>query len=164
MNEAYLILGGNIADRMEYLNRAKEELLVKPIRIIRLSSIYESEPWGSESQLYYLNQVIQIETSLSAEALLENIKMIEQKLKRIRSKTNRNADRTIDIDILFYNLQIITSDELEIPHPRLHLRKFVLVPMMELDPFLMHPIIHKTIKEILQQCDDPLKVKLFDTL
>lgn len=151
-------MGGNLGDRMQNLNTAKALIAEGCGKISALSKIYETEAWGSNSQNKFLNQVIKIKTRSSAPELLAKLLNIEKKLGRIRTR-NKNCDRIIDIDILFYNKEHIVSKSIEIPHPRLHLRKFVLKPLSDIDKDFIHPVLNKSIKELLEVCEDTLKVK-----
>jgi 2-amino-4-hydroxy-6-hydroxymethyldihydropteridine diphosphokinase len=161
MNEAYLILGGNIPDRMEYLNWAIFELKQKNIQIVAKSNIYETDAWGSDSTFSYLNMVLKIRTEINAEMLLDQVLEIEKKIGRERNVNHKNADRTIDIDILFFNDKIIETSTLVIPHPRMHLRNFVLKPMMDIAHNFVHPILKKTIESLYLQCEDMLEVRFY---
>jgi 2-amino-4-hydroxy-6-hydroxymethyldihydropteridine diphosphokinase len=160
MNEVFLCLGGNIGNREVNLSTAILKIGALCGQVIAKSSIYETDAWGSSSSLKYLNQVIQIRTNLSSQKLLQTLLDIESSLGRQRTE-NQNADRTIDIDILFFNDEVIESDILNIPHPRLHLRYFVLIPMAEINEGYIHPILNKTIKQLALQCADTLKVNMF---
>ena len=157
MNVVFLGLGGNIGDRFDNIQKTIELLEEDCGKVSKRSSVYETDAWGSNSQNKYFNQVIELNTEDSAEVLLEKTLKIESKLGRNRTQ-NQNSDRTVDIDILFYNDLIIDADELHLPHPRLHLRKFVLVPLCELSPLLMHPVLKKNMQELLENCIDHLKV------
>lgn len=157
MNAVFLGLGGNIGDRLENLRRMRAALAESCGRIVKTSGIYETEAWGSDSKNNYLNQVVKLLTPHSPEALLRRLLAIEQELKRER--IYQNADRTADMDILFYGNTILHTDGLNIPHPRLHLRKFVLIPLCEIDPELMHPEHKQTVQELLDCCTDPLQVE-----
>jgi 2-amino-4-hydroxy-6-hydroxymethyldihydropteridine diphosphokinase len=157
MNRAFLILGGNLGDRSENLARARYFIEQEAGTIQQMSSIYESEPWGVQSQPDYYNQVLEISTSFPAEDLLTILLQIEQKMGRIRSV--RNESRIIDIDILFMNDEIHHSSRLNIPHPRLHLRLFVLEPFNEIAPQFRHPVMGKTIRELLDICPDKSYLK-----
>jgi 2-amino-4-hydroxy-6-hydroxymethyldihydropteridine diphosphokinase len=159
MNEAYLVLGGNIPDRMEYLQWAIHELKQSNIYIDAQSSIYETDAWGSNSALAYLNLALKIRTKENAIDLLHQLNVIEEKLGRVRMKEDQYADRTMDIDILFFNSDIIESDSLIIPHPRLHLRLFVLKPLLEITHNFQHPVFQKTIEALFLQCEDTLSVR-----
>ena len=122
--------------------------------VINTSSIYQTPPWGFEAEQDFLNQVVVIQTVQSPEALIKTILSIEKQLGRIR-QGNHYHSRTMDIDILFYNNQIIEQPDLIIPHPRIRERKFVLIPLCEIAPELRHPRFNLTISELLSQCADP---------
>ena len=128
-------------------------------KIISSSSIYETEPWGFKSDYKFLNMVLSIETELSPSGLIGRILMIESQLGRIRCES-QNSSRKIDIDILLYDNGIIEEHTLKIPHPRMHERKFVLVPLCEIAPEIMHPVLKKTMAELLKACKDKCKVKI----
>lgn len=158
MAEVYLLLGSNVGDRQRFLNEATRLLQERVGPVLKPSSIYETEPWGFKSKGLFLNQVLKIETSLDSCELLKVIKAIETKLGRIR-KTQRYSPRCIDIDILFYKNEVYFSDDLVIPHPGLHDRMFTLVPLNEIAPDYLHPILKKTIRELINDCDDKLAVR-----
>ncbi|TXH20184.1 MAG: 2-amino-4-hydroxy-6-hydroxymethyldihydropteridine diphosphokinase [Chitinophagaceae bacterium] len=152
MKTVYLLLGTNLGYRIQNLSDATI-LIEKEIGcIINKSSIYETEPWGVADQDNYLNQVLVIQSDLCATAILEKVLSIEKKLGRER--TTKYAARTIDIDILFYNNEIVLEDHLKIPHPFIHKRRFVLEPLNEISPQFKHPLLQKTIGELLAECDD----------
>ena len=159
MNKAYLLLGGNIGDRLTNLEKAKELLDKQGGKIIKHSSVYETASWGNTDQPDFLNQVLLIETKLTAEQIMEQILFIENKMGRVRSE--KNASRLIDIDILFFNEDIIKTKSIIIPHPQIQNRNFVLYPLNELSPKLQHPVLKKTIHELLLQCNDALTVNLY---
>lgn len=161
MNVAFLCLGGNIGNRIENMTSAKKAIEGHLGKINKQSGMYETAAWGSNSQNNYLNQVIEIKTKLSAEKLLKGLLAIEKKLGRKRGST-KNSDRTIDIDILFFNDEIYASKNMEIPHPRLHQRNFVLKPLNEIASDLKHPILKKNIKTLLKNSKDKLPVKPYD--
>lgn len=156
MNDAYLLTGGNMGDRLANLQKAKEHLVNEAGTILAASSVYETEAWGNHEQPDFYNQVHKISTELSADELMEKILKIEELMGRVR--TVKNASRVIDIDILFFNDTIITTPNLTIPHPEIINRRFVLTPMDELAPELIHPALHTTIHELLSTCKDPLRV------
>jgi 2-amino-4-hydroxy-6-hydroxymethyldihydropteridine diphosphokinase len=157
MNVAFLCLGGNIGHRIENLNASKKAIEEFSGKIISQSGIYETEAWGSDSENKYLNQVIKINTKLGANELLASLLKIEKKLGRKRD-SNKNSDRTIDIDILFFNSEVISGKEIDIPHPRLHQRNFVLKPLNEIAGEFKHPVLKKTISALLKNNKDKLKV------
>jgi 2-amino-4-hydroxy-6-hydroxymethyldihydropteridine diphosphokinase len=158
MNRALLSLGSNVGDRLQHLHDAKRLLEMKDCITWKRSSVYETEAWGNTEQAAFYNAVLDTETELSARELMNKILEIEKSLGRIR--TGKWAPRTIDIDILFFNKEIIHEEHLTIPHPHLHERKFVLVPLDEIVPDLMHPILNKTVSELLGELKDSLQVKM----
>lgn len=152
MNKAYLLLGSNMGNRKKYLYSAIE-LITKNIgEIISKSAIYSTSAWGNENQSSFLNQAIHVNTNFSAEELLEGILYIEKKLGRERKK--KWEARIIDIDMLFFNKEIIHSKQLTVPHLHLHERKFALVPLTEIAKDFIHPVLKKSVKNILKECKD----------
>lgn len=160
MNVAFLSLGGNLGKRSEILAAALQAITKTCGEIVKTSSVYETEAWGSSSQNKYLNQVIKLKTGLKPQTLLKQIALIEQQAGRKR-KEDQNSDRILDIDILFFNNDIFKGKNLQVPHPRLHLRKFVLIPLQEIEKKLVHPLLHKNIDVLLKECDDKLAVSLY---
>jgi len=158
MNVAFLCLGGNMGDRLANLKRAKELISEERLIITAESSVYETQAWGTENSPDYYNQCIKISTELTAEQLMELLLTIEKKMGRVRSD-NRNQSRTMDIDILLFEHETINSEHLTIPHPRLHLRQFVLKPLNEIASELMHPLLQKNIAQLLNECTDTLTAK-----
>jgi 2-amino-4-hydroxy-6-hydroxymethyldihydropteridine diphosphokinase len=160
MNEAYLLTGGNVGDRLDYLARAKETIRKNCGNILLESSIYETAAWGMENQEAFLNQVLKIETKSNPDELLETILQIEEGLGRKREM--KYGSRTIDIDILFFNNEVIDRKGLKIPHPQLQNRRFVLIPLNEIAANKIHPVFNKTISRLLAECPDPLAVNKFN--
>lgn len=156
MNKAYLLLGSNRNDPEKMLSRAEAAIRTDLGNVIRASSRYKTAAWGNTEQPDFINQILQIDTRLTPQKLMEGILTIEKKMGRVR--TVKNAPRIIDIDILFYNNDVVEEKELFIPHPSIQDRRFVLVPMNELEPDLIHPRLRKTVKELLMTCPDPLAV------
>ncbi len=153
-----LILGGNLGDREELINRAVKSIAEKNPLILN-SALYETQAWGDVAQGNFLNQVIQIETSLSPEKLLGQIQQIEEKLGRKRTVTW--GDRTMDIDILYFGDEVIDTPELTIPHRLIQERRFVLVPLFEILPDMIHPLLYKSNRALLEDCQDSSEVNIF---
>jgi 2-amino-4-hydroxy-6-hydroxymethyldihydropteridine diphosphokinase len=146
----YLSLGSNLGDRHANLEAAIHDLH-PVIRSMKCSSIYETPPWGYEEQPSFLNMVLAGETKHSPRKLLKFLKSVERKMGR--EESFRYGPRLIDMDILFYDQRIYSSKTLSIPHPRMTARAFVLVPLNEIAPNLVHPILHLTISELLKELD-----------
>ncbi len=155
MNTVYILLGSNLGNRQELLQQACAELESEVGTIIRKSSLYESEPWGFESENIFLNQVLCLQTALSATKILEKTLAVESRMGRERHNTTETYEsRLIDIDMLFFNSEIINLQNLIVPHPRLHLRRFTLMPLQEIASGFVHPVFGKTMQELLNQCED----------
>ncbi|TNE62707.1 MAG: 2-amino-4-hydroxy-6-hydroxymethyldihydropteridine diphosphokinase [Bacteroidetes bacterium] len=131
-------------------------------KAVKKSHVYETEPWGNKEQDPFLNQVIMLNTTLSPRELLDEIARIEREMGRKRKDQEKWGPRIIDVDILFYGKRRIRDKGLEIPHPELHKRAFILVPLMEIEPDLEHPVLKKTIDELYFNCDDPSDVVMLD--
>lgn len=148
----YLSLGSNIPDRAANLRRAVEQIAVSVGTVTMQSPIYETQSWGYTDG-DYLNQTIAVETALPPKQLLAATAAIETALGRVRSGNGYEA-RTIDIDILFYDNEIIDSPHLTVPHPKIALRRFVLQPTADIAPDFVHPRMGKTIRQLLEECED----------
>jgi len=158
LHQAWIGLGTNLGDKISNLRRAIEELDQKEGKVISRSSVYESQPMGFRSDHLFFNMCIEYETSLSARDLMLFLQDIEEKMGRQKS-TERYTDRLIDMDILLYDSQLINTDDLIVPHPRLHERAFVLYPLAEISPFLVHPLMQKDIQSLLEVCPDENEVR-----
>ena len=157
MNKAYLLTGGNMGDRQKNLETTYERIEQECGNIVSASSIYETAAWGKKDQPSFLNQVIEIQTGLTPRKLLKKILNIEKQIGRVRKE--KYGPRIIDIDILLFNDEIHNYTSLKIPHPEMQNRRFVLVPLAEIAPGIIHPVFKKTIAELLAICPDELAVK-----
>src|ERR1035437_442086 len=157
MNSTYLLIGGNLGNRIENLAMARSLIENELGKIIKASSIYETAAWGITKQPDFLNQVLLIKTKFSPEKMMQLILSIENKMGRVR--TRKNASRIIDIDILFFNDEIISNENLTIPHPEIQNRKFALIPLNEIASDLVHPVFKQSIKNLLSTSKDKLQVK-----
>lgn len=156
MNKAYILIGGNTGNRVINLAKACRMLEERCGRIESRSSVYATQAWGMTDQRDFLNQAVLLETGLEAAELMDTILELEEAMGRKREA--RNGPRNIDMDILLFNDQVIDTSKLKIPHPRMHLRRFALVPMCELAPDLPHPVSGKKMKQLLKECSDGLQV------
>jgi 2-amino-4-hydroxy-6-hydroxymethyldihydropteridine diphosphokinase len=147
-----------LGDRLANLKRAIEKIEEpSQIMVTKVSPVYETEPVGRENQGWFLNLVLQVETSLEPFALLERLSSIEDQMGRKREK--RWGSRNVDLDILLYDNRMVVSERLTIPHPRIHERRFVLVPLAQIAPNLRHPRLKKNIEELLARCEDESEVR-----
>ena len=160
MSKAHLLIGGNLGDRKENLLTAISLISEQCGSLTKSSSIYETEAWGITDQPSFLNQALQISTSLNARQLMRKILKIEKEMGRVRKE--KLGPRIIDIDILLFENEIHDLRFLKIPHPELQNRRFVLVPLAEIDPTLQHPVLKKTIADLLEECPDNLKISKVD--
>lgn len=152
MAEVYLGLGTNLGDKENNLNLAMDEIRKRVGEITSLSAFYATEPWGFDSQNSFLNAVCKAHTTLSPLEVLSTTQAIEKDLGRIRKSVGgQYSDRPIDIDILLYDNLIIDTPQLSIPHPLMHKRLFVMEPLTEIAPELVHPVLQQTMKEILKE-------------
>lgn len=154
-----VILGSNSGNKAGYIKQATALLDRQAGKLVAFSSLYETAPWGFESDEPFLNRVAQFESKLSPEDFLQQALSIEKSLGRTRPTDSRYASRTIDIDLLFCDSQILCTPALILPHPRIAERRFALVPLNEIMPDFIHPLFHKTLSQLLSECTDPLAVK-----
>ena len=159
MNTVYLLTGGNLGDRTTNLHAAEQHLYEHCGAVLKKSSLYETAAWGNADQPAFLNQALAVETKLSAKQLIRRILKIEKNMGRVRKE--KNGPRLIDIDILLFNNDIIDISFLKIPHPELQNRRFALMPLAEIAPDIIHPVLHKSISVLLTECKDELEVKKY---
>ena len=161
----YLSIGSNMGDRLANLQQITSRLsLHEKIDLIQTSSFYETEPWGKKNQPWFLNAVLQLKTSLSPYELLDVCMDIETALGRNREAEERWGERAADVDILFYDKEIISDEKLKIPHIYLHERAFVLVPLLEIAPNFVHPVFQKTTEQLYDDLKSPEEVFLYGTV
>lgn len=152
-----MLIGGNVGNRLQNLQKAVELITMKVGEIGKTSAVYETEAWGKTDQPAFLNQVVQVNTGHEPHVLLDAILGIEQEMGRQRKE--KYGPRTIDIDILLYNDLVLDTSALAIPHPQLHLRRFALAPLSEIAASVIHPVLKKSVDELLLECPDKLTVK-----
>jgi 2-amino-4-hydroxy-6-hydroxymethyldihydropteridine diphosphokinase len=156
----YLLLGCNLGNKKKQIYEALDLIPEMIGQVKKLSSFYQTEPWGFSSEEFFLNIALQTLTFLSLEEVMQKIDEIEKMFGRERSGSTYSS-RTMDIDILFYDDLVLDQDILKIPHPRLQDRRFVLVPLNEIAHELIHPVFRKTIGELLQDCTDTKDVRKY---
>ena len=159
MNRSYLLIGGNEGDRIAQLATARAHISAAAGTVRQTSAIYETEPWGKSDQPWFLNQALELETGHDAESLLVLLLGIEEKMGRRRSE--KYGARLIDIDILFFNDAIIRGPGLVIPHPEIQNRRFVLAPLDDIASDHIHPVLGRSVRELLLACTDQLEVKRY---
>lgn len=159
MPRVYLLLGGNLGDRSNYLSQARDRIAAQVGPIVRSSALYETAAWGNTDQPAFLNQVVEVWAEHTPEYILFLINQIEQELGRVRQ--GHWGARVIDIDILFYDDLALQTPRLTIPHPQLHLRRFTLLPLVEIAPRMIHPVLGKSTAALLEECPDGLEVRHF---
>lgn len=160
MNKAYLLTGGNLGDREQTLATAREYINEQCGIVISASSLYETAAWGNTDQPAFLNQALEIVTALNARQLIRRILKIEKLMGRIRKE--KYGPRLIDIDILLFNNEKHNYQFLKLPHPEMQNRRFALLPLAEIAPDILHPVLNKTIIELLNECKDELQVSRID--
>jgi 2-amino-4-hydroxy-6-hydroxymethyldihydropteridine diphosphokinase len=153
-------LGSNLGDRFAALGRAMELIREEAGEITASSSVWETEPWGFDADEQFLNMVIMIKTGLEPARLMQLFRSIEGRMGRRRSGGGKYESRIIDLDILLWEKRVITLPGLEVPHPKLHYRRFVLEPLYEIAPAAVHPVTGLTVAEMLELCDDNSDVRL----
>lgn len=157
MDVAYLLTGGNLGSRYINLKEARQRVQKQCGTLLAFSSVYETEAWGKSDQNLFLNQALMIETSLQPKELLGQILNIETNMGRVREE--KYGPRLIDIDILFYGNKVVNEKDLLVPHPFVHKRRFALECLSEIASNFVHPVLNKTVYELLAECEDPLKVR-----
>lgn len=161
MKGIFLLLGSNLGDRHAMLEKASTLIREQIGRILQMSSVYSTRAWGIEDQPDFLNQVLEIESNLAPEVILQKANVIEEQLGRVRRI--KWHSRIIDIDILYYGNLIVKTGNLTIPHPENENRRFVLVPMAEIASDFIHPVLKVSQSELLERCPDQLEVKKIST-
>lgn len=161
--QVYLLLGSNLGNKFLAVENARNDLEAEFGKPVDVSSIYEAEPWGFTSEELFLNQVLVVETDDSPLTVLEKVLAIEKKIGRSEDQHGPKS-RVIDIDILFYGQEVVDKPNLKIPHPKMHLRNFALIPTKEINPSMVHPVFHKSVKQLSEECPDKLKVKKLEKI
>jgi 2-amino-4-hydroxy-6-hydroxymethyldihydropteridine diphosphokinase len=156
MNKVFLLIGGNMGDRLQNLHQAIALLAATCGPVTQQSAVYETAAWGKTDQASFLNQALLLNTLLTPQELITTILSVEEQLGRRRME--KNGPRVIDIDIIFYNDLVMHEPHLTIPHPQLQNRRFVLIPLIEIAPDFVHPVLRKTLTELLSECRDDLAV------
>ncbi|MBL0744940.1 2-amino-4-hydroxy-6-hydroxymethyldihydropteridine diphosphokinase [Chryseolinea lacunae] len=157
-NAVFLLLGTNLGSRRDNLNAAVRAIENEIGKIVRASSVYETAAWGKTDQPSFYNQVLEIETALLSTALMTALLAVETQLGRERHE--RWGERIIDVDMLYYGQEIVSTQRLTLPHPQLQNRRFTLVPLCEIAPEFVHPVFQKTNRELLDKCPDQLAVNI----
>lgn len=161
MESCYVLFGSNMGDKENIFAEACLLINNRCGAITAVSSSYESEPWGFEASEWFLNRLIVVDTDLNPEAMLRELLAIEAELGRVRHPEKEGyTSRTADLDILYYGQRVIVTPTLTVPHPRLHLRRFALMPLCEVAPELMHPVFQVTQRELLHRCTDQSIVRV----
>jgi 2-amino-4-hydroxy-6-hydroxymethyldihydropteridine diphosphokinase len=155
---AYLSIGSNLGDPIENCRTALREIAsLKNVQVLRRSSLYRTQPVGNKSQDWFVNGVLEVRTTFTAMQLLKALQWVEQAMGRVR--TEKWGPRMIDIDILLFGQEIVDTGDLVIPHPEMHKRRFVLVPMNEIAPYVIHPLYGVSMRGLLDRLEDELAVE-----
>ena len=155
----FILLGSNLGDRQLLVNQACKMIEEECGKIVSRSNLYESEPWGFKSEHWFLNLVVEINTSLSPDDLMKSLLAIEKELGRDRSIPHEGyVSRPMDLDILYYGNKVIDTQLVTAPHPRLQQRRFTLLPLCDIAPDFVHPVLKMTNRELLEKCDDSGKI------
>jgi 2-amino-4-hydroxy-6-hydroxymethyldihydropteridine diphosphokinase len=160
MGKVFLSLGTNLEDRKVFLEKSIAMIIKRIGSVLSMSSIYQTEPWGFNTEKLFLNQVILVESTLAPKKILKEIHLIEKKIGRVKTSAGFES-RIIDIDILFYDEWILNERDLIIPHPHIGDRKFVLLPMVEVSPQFIHPVLKKNMLYLASNCTDNHLVEVF---
>ncbi|MDZ4822446.1 MAG: 2-amino-4-hydroxy-6-hydroxymethyldihydropteridine diphosphokinase [Flavobacteriales bacterium] len=160
LHRVFLCIGGNLGDRLGHLEDARMFIRFNLGDIVQVSPVYETEPWKMETQDSFLNQVLEISTELSVEKLFSELEELDEFFGRERS-AGKYLSRNMDVDILFYDDVVMNEDSVTLPHPRLHLRRFVLTPLNDIAPDFIHPVLKKNTAILLNECNDASLVKKF---
>lgn len=159
----FVLLGSNLGDREFLVNQACKMMDERCGEIVAKSRLYESEPWGFLAEYWFLNQVIVLKTTLSPDDLMRKLLSIEKELGRDRSQPHEGyVSRPMDLDILYYGSEIIDTQMVTAPHPRLHQRRFTLLPLCDVAPDFVHPTMKKTNLQLLDECQDAGKVNIYN--
>lgn len=160
LHKVYLLTGSNIGDRKKNLDLAKEKIRKAIGAVEAQSKIYETQPWGLADQDDFLNQALEVRTPLTPREVLKQAKKIEEEMGRVKSE--KWVARLIDIDLIFFDEMVLQEDGLVLPHPHFHERNFALVPVMELVPEMLHPVLHQTVEDLYWDSKDDLDVSVFE--
>lgn len=159
MQKVFILLGSNMGDSLQQLQTAINYMPTNNLRVVKYSNVYKTKAWGNTNQNDFLNAVVEVHTNLSPEQTLQTLLTIEEKMGRVRTE-EKWQPRIIDLDILYYNQEIIDIPHLKIPHPYIAMRMFTLVPLCDIAPNFMHPVIHQSNLELKQLCKDEVAVDI----
>jgi len=162
LESVFILLGSNLGNRELLVNQANSMIEEQCGEVIVKSDMYESEPWGFKAQQWFLNEVVLLRTSFLPDELMTTLLSIEKKLGRDRTTPhNGYVSRPIDLDILYFGEKIVDTQDVTAPHPRLHLRRFTLLPLCDIAPDFVHPVLRLTNRQLLEQCHDFSEVKKY---